>query len=155
VVGAYLMESNALIKRYVTESGTPWVQHVSNPSAHNRLIIARITWVEVLSALARRQREGSLSPGGIAGAARAIRYDIDTSYQVIELDRSLAEAAGQLVTRHPPRAYDAIQLASALNIYPAFGDARHTMLTFVSADDRLLAIAQAEGLPTDNPNRHL
>jgi hypothetical protein len=27
-------------------------------------------------------------------------------------------------------------------------------LTFICADDVLLAIAQAEGLPTDNPNHH-
>jgi hypothetical protein len=29
-----------------------------------------------------------------------------------------------------------------------------TALTFICADDRLLDIAQAEGLSTDNPNQH-
>jgi predicted nucleic acid-binding protein len=56
--------------------------------------------------------------------------------------------------RHPLRAYDAIQLASALGIYPSFEHAAFTSLTFLAADDRLLAIAQAEGLHTDNPNHY-
>ena len=28
------------------------------------------------------------------------------------------------------------------------------LVTFICADDRLLAVAQSEGLPTDNPNHH-
>jgi predicted nucleic acid-binding protein len=154
VVNAYFLDSSALVKRYVTETGTSWVQSVTHPSVHNRLIIARLTWVEVLSALARRRREGSLSSEQVTGAINSLRYDLDTYYQVIEVSRALAEAAGQLTIRHPLRAYDAIQLASALHIHPSFAHARLTSLTFAAADDRLLAIAQAEGLRTENPNHH-
>lgn len=110
--------------------------------------------MEVLSALARRQREGSLLPDSVAKAIRTFRYDLDTQYQVVELDRMLAETAGQLVGKHPLRAYDAVQLASALRVQPAFARAESTSLTFLAADDRLIAIAQAEGLLTDNPNHH-
>ena len=73
MVNAYFVDSSALVKRYVTETGTTWIQAAAAPSAHNRLVIARITWVEVLSALARRQREGSLSPEQIARAVRSFR----------------------------------------------------------------------------------
>jgi predicted nucleic acid-binding protein len=154
VVNAYFIDSSALVKRYVTEAGTAWVQAITHPSTRNRLIIARITWVEVLSALARRQREGSLSTEQIAGAISAFRYDLDTQCQIIQVDRALTEVVGQLVLKHPLRAYDAIQLASALSIYPPFERATLTSLTFLAADDRLLAIARAEGLQTDNPNHH-
>ena len=154
MVNAYFMDSSALIKRYVAETGTGWIQVIADPPAHNRLIIARITWVEVLSSLARRQREDSLSPEQMDRAIRSFRYDFDMQYQVVEIDRTLTETAGQLVTRHPLRAYDAIQLASALHIQPSFAHARFTSLTFLTADDRLFIAARAEGLHTDNPNHH-
>jgi len=154
VVNVYFPDSSALVKRYVAETGTTWVQSITAPHTRNKLIIARITWVEVLSALARRQREGSLSPDSAVKAIQAFRYDLDTQYQVVELDRMLAETAGQLVGKHPLRAYDAIQLAPVLRIQPAFARAKSTSLTFLAADDRLIAIAQAEGLLTDNPNHH-
>jgi predicted nucleic acid-binding protein len=154
VVGAYFLDSSALVKRYVAEIGTAWIRGITDPAAHNQLIIARITCVELVSALARREREGVLSPETVAKAANAFRYDLDMQYQVVELDRALAEAASQLVFRHPLRAYDAVQLASAQRIQPAFAQATTAVLTFLAADDGLLTVAKAEGLLTDNPNRH-
>jgi len=149
VVSLYFLDSSALVKRYIAETGSAWVRALTDPAAHNPLIIARITWVEVLSALARRRREGSLTPDDVAKAIRAFRYDLDMQYQVAELTLTLAEAAGQLVTQHPLRAYDAVQLASALGV-----QARAPTLIFLSADDRLIAVAQAAGLATDNPAHH-
>jgi predicted nucleic acid-binding protein len=58
-----------------------------------------------------------------------------------------------LVTKHPLRAYDAVQLASAMRVQ-ARALAKIPGLTFLTADDRLKSIAQAEGLSADNPNDH-
>jgi predicted nucleic acid-binding protein len=154
VVSIYFLDSSALVKRYVTEIGSTWIRALTAPDAHNPLIIARITWVEVLSALARRQREGSLTSDDVAQAIQAFRYDMNTQYQVSELDPPLAEAAGGLVTQHPLRAYDAVQLASALRVQSDLVRTETPALTFLTADDRLVAVAHAEGLLTDNPNRH-
>jgi predicted nucleic acid-binding protein len=154
VVSLYFLDSSVLVKRYVTETGSAWIRALADPTTRNPLIIARITWVEVLSALARRQREGSISSDDVARAVRTFRYDLDMQYQVAELDRALAEAAGELVARHPLRAYDAVQLASALRVRLDLVQATAPALIFLSADDRLLAIAQAEGLSTDNPHNH-
>ncbi|MBA3922367.1 MAG: type II toxin-antitoxin system VapC family toxin [Nostocaceae cyanobacterium] len=118
------------------------------------LFIARITWVEVLSAFARRQREGTISSSDLMQAVQTFEYDLENQYQVMEFQQTLAEAAGQLVRRHPLRAYDAIQLASALETQLIFPPSQTTPFIFVSADERLLTIAQAEGLLIDNPNRH-
>jgi predicted nucleic acid-binding protein len=154
VVAAYFLDSSALVKRYVNETGSIWVQAITAPQTGNKLIIARITWVEVLSALARLQREGNLPPTNVTKAVQAFQYHLDTQYQVVELDRPLAQAAGQLVQRHPLRAYDSVQLASALKLQPAFASATSASLTFVSADNRLTSVAQTEGLLTDNPNNY-
>lgn len=52
------------------------------------------------------------------------------------------------------RAYDAVQLASAITANRALHAARRSRLTFVSADDRLVKAAAAEGVIVDNPNDH-
>jgi predicted nucleic acid-binding protein len=154
VVNTFFWDSSALVKRYIAETGTTWVREVAHEAARNALIVARITWVEVQSALARRHREGSLTADQIAGSIRAFRYDWDIQYLVVDLDQPLVELAGQLVSRHALRAYDAVQVACALRVQPSFSGSRYTSLTFVAADDRLPAAAEAEGLQTDNPNRH-
>jgi len=46
-------------------------------------------------------------------------------------------------------------LASALRVLPAFAQVKTVSLSFVSADDRLVAAAQAEGLKTEHPNQHI
>jgi hypothetical protein len=73
---------------------------------------------------------------------------------VIEIDSTLAEAAGKLVLTHPLRAYDAVQLAAVKRIQSVFARTSEASLIFVSADKNLNDIARVEGLPTDNPNDH-
>ncbi len=151
---AYFLDSSALVKRYVPETGSAWIRALSAQETGNSLFIARITWVEVLSALARREREGSLTPTDKTLILQRFRSDLNNQYQVIELDSTLAQTAGQLVGQYPLRAYDAVQLASVLRIQPAFATTQSTSLIFLTADNRLSAIAQALGLLTDNPNHH-
>jgi len=116
VVSLYFLDSSALVKRYVAEAGSAWIKAMTDPGAYNQLIIARIAWVEVISALARRQREESLTSGDVAQAIQPFRYDLDMQYQVVEMGVALADLAGELVIQHPLRAYDAVQLASALRV---------------------------------------
>ena len=151
---AYFLDSSALVKRYVPEAGSAWIQALAAADTSNLLIITRITWVEVLSAIARRQREGSLTLTDGTLIIQRFRSDLNNQYQVIELDSTLAETAGQLVSQYPLRAYDAVQLASVLRIQPAFTQPQSTSLVFLTADERLIAIAMAQGVLTDNPNQH-
>lgn len=147
----YFLDSSALIKRYVTETGSAWVQSLAIPAAGHTLIVARLTWVEVCSAFARLQRERALSGTDVNTAVRAFQYDWETQYQVVELDASVATSAGQLLFKHPLRAYDSVQLASALKLLPTFRQTTAVTYTFVAADNRLLRAADAEGLHTENP----
>ena len=152
MVKAYFLDSSALVKRCVPELGSEWIQALADPGAGNILIIARITWVEVVSALARRQREGSLSSTDLNLVIQQFRFDLNTQYRVIEIDQPLIEQAGQLVIQFPLRAYDAIQLASGLRIQSAFASATFTTMTFLTADNQLLQIAQSASLTVENPN---
>jgi predicted nucleic acid-binding protein len=49
-VDIYFLDSSALIKRYVTETGSAWVTNLIEPTSGNRIYVARITAVEVVSA---------------------------------------------------------------------------------------------------------
>lgn len=152
-MSVFFLDSSALVKRYVSEPGSTWIQSITALSAGNSIVIVRIAWVEVLSALARRQREGNLPPEYVIRAIQAFRYDLQAQYLVIEVDPSLVDLAGDLVDRHPLRAYDAIQLAAALRLHTAMGPTAPP--TFLSADARLIQVARAEGMNTDDPNNHL
>ena len=154
MVSIYFLDSSAVVKRYVVETGSAWIQTITSPHAGNQLIIARLTWVEVLSAFARRQREGSFTPADTVNALSSFRYDLDHQYRVVELSRALIEAAGQLVGKHPLRAADAVQLAAALQVLPAFAAAKTVSCAFLSGDDRLTSAAAAENLKAENPNWH-
>lgn len=74
---AYFVDSSALVKRYVPETGSAWIQALSAQETGNSLFIARITWVEVLSALARREREGSLTPTDRTLIIQKFRSDLN------------------------------------------------------------------------------
>ena len=154
MVNAYFLDTSALVKRYIAEIGSNWVKVITNPAVSNDLAISQITWVEVLSALSRRQREGSLSADDFNSVFQYFSNDFDTQYRVIEVDQALIQSAGQLVIQYPLRAYDAVQLASALRVQSIFSQIPNMQLIFLSADHRLLNIAQSQGLVTDNPNNY-
>lgn len=154
MVDVYFLDSSALLKRYVPEVGTAWIQSITDAQSQNLLIVAHIAWVEICSAIARRQREGSISSTQTNQVLAALRAHWNTQYFIVAIDHTLIDLAGQLVNQHPLRAYDAVQLASALSIQGQLASPSVTSLTFLTADTRLLAIAQSESLLADNPNLH-
>jgi predicted nucleic acid-binding protein len=150
----FSLDTSALIKRYVQESGTAWIQTQITPPTDHILLTARITMVEVYSALARRKREGSVPAADCTVAAQAFAVHSVTEYDFVELDLNLIALARNLLERRPLRAYDAIQLASALIAHQTLQAASLPPLRFLSADDSRNATAAAEGLMVDNPNLH-
>ena len=154
MVNIYFLDSSALIKRYVVEIGSPWIKTLTDSQTGNSLLLVRITWVEVLSAFARRQREGGITAAEVAALIAKFRSEFNSRYRVIEVDLALVERAGELIVQYPLRAYDAVQLASALRVQSLLTSMPETQLIFVSADNRLLNIAQSAGLAIDNPNNY-
>jgi uncharacterized protein len=150
----YFLDTSALTKRYILEKGTSWVRSLTTPNVGNTTFIAQITSVEITSGLNRRVREGHLS----ASHAHAIRFVLDRyadkHYVVIAFTDQVASRAKDLLEKHPLRAYDSVQLASALEANVSLLIAGSPALTFICSDNLLLRIAAAEGLATDNPNNH-
>lgn len=150
----YYLDTSALGKRYVQETGTAWVRALADPAVGHSLLTARITMVEIYSALARRKREGTVPAADCDTAAQAFTAHSDSDYEYIELGLDVVVIARQLLERHSLRAYDAVQLASAVLVNEVLQNVDLPPLTFLSADDRLNAAAAAEGLTVDNPNAH-
>jgi predicted nucleic acid-binding protein len=148
-VAAYFLDTSTAVKRYVLETGTPWVQTLADPAAGHFLYVARIIDVEMTAAVARRRRLGSISPAEAGRALAAFRQDFAQQYRIVELAIPLLQQASQLADRHGLRAYDAVQLAAAHEIHAA-----DPSLTLLSSDAELNAAATAEGLTVDDPNLH-
>ena len=151
----YYLDSSALSKRYVEETGTPWLRgrpgagrgecrrHCPNHDGGGRIA----PWP-------RRLREGSVAAQACPIAVQAFNQHSATEYRFVELDPNVVGLARDLLDRHPLRAYDAVQLSSALRASRGLQAARLLPLLFLSADDRLIMAATHEGLATDNPNSH-
>jgi len=64
-VSHYYLDASALVKRYVDEVGSDWLRTIIAFTRPLLLFTSRMTIVEVISAFARRVREGSLSSAGL------------------------------------------------------------------------------------------
>ena len=53
-MASYFLDSSALVKRYAAETGSAWVESLTDPRAGNRIYVAAIAHVEVVAAIARK-----------------------------------------------------------------------------------------------------
>lgn len=153
-MAVYFFDSSALVKRYAQETGSEWILALTEPAAGHSLYIARITAVEVVSALTRRQRGGSVSELDAATAMANFRYDFSHQYRVIEITSTVITRAMELAETHSLRGYDAVQLAAALIVQAMRETLGLSALKLVSADRDLNRAATTEDLTVDNPNAH-
>lgn len=131
-------DTSALIKRYVAEPGQEVV--LERLRSADRVATALITYVEMYAALARLERERRIGAAGFSMLSQQIDANW-SGYWTIELSRSIIRRAAALARRHTLRGYDAVQLASALELR-----VDDTELEFLSFDVRLNAAARREKL---------
>jgi hypothetical protein len=148
----FYLDSSALVKRYIAEAGTPWMQTLCAPSADHVLYTVRITGAEIIAALFRRARAGALSITDVQTAAGQFRFDFHGDYQIVEVTEALIDRAMALAEKHGLRGYDSVQLAAALELQALRASFALPPITFVSADDLLNGSALAEGLAVENPS---
>lgn len=149
----YFLDSSALVKRYITERGTTWIQDLFLASNNNRITAALISGAEVVAAVARRRRAGSVADPDAARVLSQFRADFFTDIGIIEITTAVIDEAMRLAERHALRGYDAVQLAAAL-AFQAISAAAGLTATLVSADRELNAAAVGEELVVEDPNSH-
>ncbi|GAB4287752.1 MAG: hypothetical protein Fur0025_21530 [Oscillatoriaceae cyanobacterium] len=148
----YVIDSSALVKRYVGEIGSNWVRGIFEPTLNNEVFIAAITAVEIIAAITRRSLGGSLSTTEAIAIRQQFKNDCDKQYQIVEIGEDIINSGMALAEIYGLRAYDAIQLAvgCAVNSF-AIANGLHPII-FVSADNELNAAVVKEGLIMENPN---
>ena len=153
-MAGFFCDSSAIVKRYVNEKGSNFVDNLTDLSSGNIILLARITRVEVVSAIARRLKNGSITTADAQNSLAAFQHDLTNSYFTIEITPVLLSIAMNLATKHALRGYDAVQLAAALEANDERIAKRLPPLTVVSADTDLNTAAQIEGLKVENPNNY-
>jgi predicted nucleic acid-binding protein len=146
----YYFDTSALAKGYLQEERSADVvtilEQTRTTPAAARVVVSRLAYPETASAIARREREGSLSALEAQRLYRELDADFtgpERPYEILEPAPAVVNEASALVRRHRLRGFDAVHLASALLVYRATPGA----FTFAAADRRLAAAAGAEGLP--------
>jgi hypothetical protein len=149
----YYLDSSAIVKRYVTETGSVWIRNLCQNSSY-AVFISELALPEVGSAFARRYRRGEITDEQRHEFLDTFVSDCEHGYHLIPVERSTIERSLELTQQHVLRAYDAVQLACALAANNVLAVAGLPPLTFVSADDGLLGAATSEQFQAENPNHH-
>ncbi len=151
---SYFFDSSAIVKRYVTEIGTDWVREILAPKPGKRIYIARITVVEVIAAIFRRMKTGSLTTEDALKAKAQFEQDLP-EFRIVEVGAQTLQAAIHVIVKHQLRAYDSIQFGAAA-VVKAYRDAKKktTPLVFVASDQVLLTVAKLEGMAVEDPQAH-
>lgn len=143
------LDSSALVKCYAVEAGT--LETIDRIDEAELVATSAITRIEVTSALARAVREGILPVRAGREAYDAFGREWPSLVQVPVTERVLARAQ-ELLWGRGLRAYDALQLASAL----VWEERMAQPVTLATFDARLGGAALQAGMhvwPADAPIR--
>lgn len=104
--------TSALVKLYANEQSREEVQGAIREA--RVVAISEIGYVEVRSALARKEREGFFSTEDHNEAVEFLKRDFREVYLPHPVTGEVIAHAGELVGKHALRAIDAVHLATAL-----------------------------------------
>jgi hypothetical protein len=114
-VSVFYLDTSALVKRYLVEVGSAWVDRLTDPASGHTIITAELAQVEAAAAIAARQR----ASGGITLRERDDAVDLlavhcTTEYRLVGTNPIILDRAIRLTQKHRLRGYDAVHLATAL-----------------------------------------
>jgi predicted nucleic acid-binding protein len=132
-------DASAIVKRYVRESHSARIRRLLGAGD---VALSRLSEIEVVSAFARLARKKAISVVQRDRAIGAFVTDL-TAWYVVEITPQVTAAAIQLLTQHPLRSGDAVQVASALVLQEGLGQ---PLEAFVACDRRVIDAAAAEEL---------
>lgn len=151
----YFIDSSALVKRYVNETGSTWTLGLFDPVLDNEFFIAAITGVEIIAAITRRARSGSINVTDATLVCQQIRNDLQTDYSIVEITEEIIDSGMKLAEKRGLRGYDAVQLAAGCAVNALCIASGLSPVIFVSADNELNLAAASEDLSIKNPNNYL
>ena len=131
-------DSSAIIPLCLKEKASEAVKGLMKDDED--IVVWWTTYIECLSALSRRQREGVLTSGD-ATKARAVLSALAAAWSEVQPTELVRLRAERLLSIHPLRAADALQLAAAL----VWAQETPRGLDFVCLDQNLRESSLKEG----------
>jgi uncharacterized protein len=131
-------DSSALVPLLVAESASRSMLH--EYERDSEVLVWWATEAECVSALARLEREGGLSPTAMAAGLQRLAAVASAWREVQPMD-GVRTTAIRLLRVHALHAADALQLAAAI----AAAEGSPATLSFVTLDDQLARAAEREG----------
>lgn len=131
-------DSSALVSLFLPELGSSRVIDVARSGWSMALWWA--TPIECFGALARAKHSGRITHTELQRAERLLTFLLSSAEEIQPWDE-IRQRARHLISRHPLRAADALQLAAALE----WSGEKPEEYGFVCLDDRLCMAAALEG----------
>ena len=148
----FWLDASALVKRYVTETGTPLVNYFFTHVPLQQMFCLLEGVGEIISIFVRRRNGRTITGSGFNQAMLDFRSEVSLCAEVEKVYPTEGQIAASwgLIETHSINSTDAIILRCALdNALELRSDGDDLIL--VGTDVRLLRAAQAEGLLTFNP----
>jgi predicted nucleic acid-binding protein len=139
------LDTSSLVKLYVEEVGTEDVRALLAKA--QVVATSDVAYPEMRAALARRHREGSLSSAHFRAAKRGLDADWP-SYVAVSATAALCREAGDVAERYRLRGFDAIHLASFIDLLRTAGTTLVEFSSFDTALNRAAAGARRAGRRT-------
>lgn len=133
------LDTSALVKQFLDEPGTERVLSLLREA--QLIATSLIAYAEVRAALARAVRMGILTASQRKAAVASLDA-IWPDYFKVSVSESVVLRAGGLADKYALRGYDAVHLASAVELSHAVEEPLH----FAAWDKRLLSAAGGERL---------
>ncbi|MFZ4626087.1 MAG: type II toxin-antitoxin system VapC family toxin [Rhodoferax sp.] len=137
-------DTSALMKVYAQELHSDWTRHAVTTASP--CMVSQITWVEMCSALALKDRTRQITHTEGVAAMDRLKKEWG-GYSQLAVDSTLITSAGNLAQTFGLRAYDSLQLASVLRVHSQAGAA----MAFCCFDRQLNAAAGALGIQLTTP----
>ncbi|WP_053058143.1 type II toxin-antitoxin system VapC family toxin [Rubrobacter aplysinae] len=152
------LDTSALIKLYAEEPETGEVRYAVEEA--RLAAVSEIGYVEARSALARREREGSFSKEEHDEALEHLEHDFRELYLLRRVSGEIIVQAGEMVRSHALRAYDAVHLATALELREEARELyrrqqqppEELQVWLTSYDSALYKAARREGITREETN---
>lgn len=118
-MASYYLDSSAVVKLYVAEPGSQWVESLITARADDGrpahvVAMSKVGVVEVAAAVARRAREGFLDAARQDAVLNTFLGDCERRFLILAVLDDQVRLAVALVRRRPLRGYDAVWASSDL-----------------------------------------
>lgn len=108
------LDTSALVKLYAAEEDAERQSRILDARTENVVAVSAMAWVESCAALATKGRVRALTREQRVRAEEALAGDLRDSFIVLPVSGRVLRSAGVMTSLHALRAYDAVQLATAL-----------------------------------------